>query len=267
MRGQGGGAVEDAGRLMARREFLDLGFDTLSLDETVAWIADRGRSASFAYVVTPNVDHMVRYRKLDGGLRRAYTAADLCLCDSRILQRLGRAAGVELSLVPGSDLTARLMEGALPAGTSVLLVGGRSDHLEALRARFPALRFAQHIPPMGLLSDADARRAVIDAAARSDAAILLLAVGAPQQELLALEMRESGRVGGTALCIGASVNFLVGEEKRAPGLIQRLSLEWAWRLLQDPKRLARRYLLDDPAIFAMTWAWARARKNQGRGAV
>lgn len=246
---------------MAAQEFLGLEFDLLDLDQALAWVAGRAAEAPFAYIVTPNVDHMVRYRHLDDGLRRAYVEADLCLCDSRILQRLAKAAGVGLSLVPGSDLTARLIGGGLPADTSVLLIGGTAEHLALLRSRYPHLRFAQHVPPMGLLRDADARRAVIDAAAASDAALLLLAVGAPQQELLALEMRGSGRVTGTALCIGASVNFLVGQEARAPRIVRKLSMEWAWRLLQDPKRLARRYLIDDPAIFAMTWQWARDRKK------
>jgi N-acetylglucosaminyldiphosphoundecaprenol N-acetyl-beta-D-mannosaminyltransferase len=247
---------------MAGDEFLGLEFDTLDLDEAIAWVVKRGADAPFAYVVTPNVDHMVRYRHLDAGLQRAYTDADLCLCDSRILQKLARTAGVDLTLVPGSDLTARLIGGALPAGTHVLLIGGSGEHLAMLRGRYPALRFSQHIPPMGLIRDAAARRAVIDATAVTNATIMLLAVGAPQQELLALEMRESGQVAGTTLCIGASVNFLVGQETRAPKILQTLSLEWAWRLLQDPRRLARRYLIDDPAIFAMTWKWARTRKNR-----
>jgi exopolysaccharide biosynthesis WecB/TagA/CpsF family protein len=249
--------------LSAAREFLGLTFDPLDLNGAIAWVKGRGADAPFAYAVTPNVDHMVRYRHLDARLRRAYTEADLCLCDSRILQRLARAVGVDLTLVPGSDLTARLIGGALAPGTTVLLIGGAPAHLALLREHYPALRFSQHVPPMGLLRDAEARRTVIEAAAASAATIVLLAVGAPQQELLALEMRESGRLIGTALCVGASVNFLVGQEVRAPKLLQKLSLEWAWRLLQHPKRLARRYLIDDPAIFAMTWKWARDRRKRG----
>ena len=90
---------------------------------------------------------------------------------------------------------------------------------------------------------------------------VLLAVGAPQQELLAHEMRASGRVRGTGLCIGAGIDFLVGAQSRAPRLVQRAHLEWAWRLAREPRRLWRRYLVDGPAIFPIAWAWARARRR------
>ncbi|WP_237216772.1 WecB/TagA/CpsF family glycosyltransferase, partial [Falsiroseomonas oryziterrae] len=58
---------------------------------------------------------------------------------------------------------------------------------------------------------------------------------------------------GTALCIGASLLFLSGEERRAPRPLQRAGLEWAWRLAQDPRRLARRYLVEDPVLLSLLW--------------
>lgn len=244
-----------------RRAFLDLDFDALTLDQAIGWIAGRGAADPFAYVVTPNVDHMVRLPRLAGEVRQAYAQADLCLCDSRILARLARACGVDLPVVPGSDLTAALLGGGVAGGSSVLLVGGTPEHGRLLRARYPALEIAQHTPPMGLLGDAAARAAIVAAAAERGARLILLAVGSPQQELVALEMAESKRVRGTALCIGASVDFLVGRERRAPRPIQRMGLEWAWRLGRNPRRLARRYLVDDPAIFAMTLAWARRQRG------
>jgi N-acetylglucosaminyldiphosphoundecaprenol N-acetyl-beta-D-mannosaminyltransferase len=242
---------------MQRALFLDLCFDTITMDVALDWVAARNSDAAFAYVVTPNVDHMVRLPSLSGKIRRAYSEADLCLCDSRILARLAKMCGTELTVVPGSDLTARLLETDLRSGSEILLIGGRPDDQALLSRRFPRLSIAQHIPPMGLLGNASARAEVVAVAAARNAAVILLAVGSPQQELLAAEMKDSGRVCGTALCIGASVDFLVGRERRAPKIVQRMSLEWAWRLLQNPGRLGRRYLIDDPKIFAQTWAWKR----------
>lgn len=66
---------------------------------------------------------------------------------------------------------------------------------------------------------------------------------------------------GTALCVGASTDFLLGTQQRAPGIVQRLSLEWAWRLLSDPRRLAHRYLVEGPAIFPMAWRWHGGRRR------
>jgi exopolysaccharide biosynthesis WecB/TagA/CpsF family protein len=70
---------------------------------------------------------------------------------------------------------------------------------------------------------------------------------------------------GTALCVGASLRFLSGEERRAPHLVQRAGFEWAWRLAQDPRRLARRYLRDDPAILGLLWRERSALRRAGGG--
>jgi exopolysaccharide biosynthesis WecB/TagA/CpsF family protein len=78
----------------------------------------------------------------------------------------------------------------------------------------------------------------------------LLAVGSPQQERIARLLETRGTARGLALCIGASINFITGHERRAPRWMQRLALEWLYRLSQDPRRLAGRYLVRGPRIFA-----------------
>jgi len=65
---------------------------------------------------------------------------------------------------------------------------------------------------------------------------------------------------GTGLCVGASLQFLLGTERRAPILLQRAGLEWAWRLAQNPRRLWRRYLVDNPAILGLLWREALQRR-------
>jgi exopolysaccharide biosynthesis WecB/TagA/CpsF family protein len=76
-------------------------------------------------------------------------------------------------------------------------------------------------------------------------------VGCPQQEILAKALQSRGRARGLALCVGASINFLTGSERRAPKWIQYAGLEWLYRLLNDPTRLARRYLIRGPRIFLL----------------
>jgi exopolysaccharide biosynthesis WecB/TagA/CpsF family protein len=246
----------DAGRV----EFLDLGFDPRTPQQVHAWLAARDADSAFAYVVTPNVDHMVRLAEASAEVRTAYADADLCLCDSRVLARLARFTGVELGVVPGSDLSADLFRDLLHPGDAVCLVGGSDGDGERLAALYPGIAVVQHRPPMGLRGDAVARRAAVDAAVAARARITLFAVGSPQQELLAYEMAQRAEARGTALCIGASVEFLLGTQTRAPQFVQRLSMEWAWRLLTDPRRLARRYLVEGPAIFPQVWRWRRARR-------
>lgn len=245
----------------AQIEFLGLHFAAWSQADVLGWLGRRDAATPFAYVVTPNVDHVVRLAEATAEVRRSYDAAALLLCDSRILARLARwAAGVRLPVVPGSDLTSALFDRVLRPGDVVCLVGGGAGDGARLEQRRPGIRVDQHVPPMGLRGDAAARARAVDAAVAAGARFTLFAVGSPQQELLAEEMRARGDACGTGLCIGASADFLLGRERRAPRLVQRLSLEWAWRLLGDPRRLARRYLVEGPAIFPMVWRWRRGRR-------
>ena len=248
-----------------RTTFLGLRFDAWSQREVLGWLSERETDRAFAYVVTPNVDHVVRLAEAPAEVRRSYDEAALVLCDSRILARLARwAAGVSLPVVPGSDLTAALFDQVLRDGDVVCLVGGGEGDGARLEARRPGIRVVQHRPPLGLRGDPAARARAVDAAVMTPARFTLFAVGSPQQELIAHEMAARAGAGGTGLCIGASTDFLLGRERRAPRLVQRLSLEWAWRLLGNPRRLARRYLVEGPAIFPMAWRWRRERRAAPR---
>jgi UDP-N-acetyl-D-mannosaminuronic acid transferase (WecB/TagA/CpsF family) len=76
-------------------------------------------------------------------------------------------------------------------------------------------------------------------------------VGTPQQELIALKLKERGIARGLTLCVGASINFITGVEKRAPRWMQKSGFEWLFRLIRSPKRLANRYLVRGPRIFLL----------------
>jgi exopolysaccharide biosynthesis WecB/TagA/CpsF family protein len=239
--------------------FLSLTFHQMPLDAVLAWVAARDADSPFAYVVTPNVDHMVRLEAGAEPMRQAFENADLRICDSRVLSRLAKWCGVDLPVVPGSDLIRELLAKVFGPGDRLCLIGGTAEIAHALGSLHPGLEIVQHSPPMGLLHDPAGRQAAIAFAAQAHARAVLLAVGAPQQEVLAWEMRASGRVSGTGLCIGASIDFLIGVQSRAPAMVRRAGFEWAWRLMTEPKRLWRRYLVEGPAIFPIVWRWARSR--------
>lgn len=243
-----------------RIDFLDLPFDPITIDDAVRWLALRNAASAFAYVVTPNVDHMVRLAKAPPEIVVAYRAADLVLCDSRILARIARTMGIVLPVAPGSDLIARLFAQVLGAGDRICLIGGSEAGVARLRALHPGLDIRHHDAPPGLRSNPKARAEAVRFAIEAEARLTLIAVGSPQQELIAHEMARSGEMQGTALCIGAAVDFIIGAQRRAPVAVQRAGMEWAWRLGQSPRRLARRYLIDGPAIFALAWDW---RKRSG----
>lgn len=250
-----------------RASFLDVDFDLLDLDGAVAWLAARGSDQALAYVVTPNVDHLVRAEREPVLFRPLYREAALCLCDSRVLAKLARACGVRLPVVPGSDLTPALFERVVHSGEGVCVVGGRKESVGRLRARYPGATVAHCPAPMGLRDNPAALAATAQAAVATGrgSRFWLLAVGSPQQEMLARAMTGVAGAAGTALCVGASIEFLTGDQRRAPRAVQRIGLEWLWRLASDPRRLARRYLLDGPAIFpaAFRWVWMRRYGRRG----
>ena len=242
-----------------RREFLGVCFDPLSTDEALARLAAVTDRTPYIYVVTPNVDHLVRLHEDEQSkaqFRALYDKADLCLCDSKVLHLLGRLRGVRLPVVPGSELTPLVLDRLIRSGDRVAIVGGDADALRALQKRNRKVEFVQHCPPMGLRRDAAARRAAAEFIARSGARFALIAVGSPQQEMIAAEARSIPGATGAALCIGASLDFLTGREKRAPRLAQSLGLEWAHRLMRNPRRMWRRYLIEGPRIFLLTYRWA-----------
>jgi N-acetylglucosaminyldiphosphoundecaprenol N-acetyl-beta-D-mannosaminyltransferase len=249
-----------------RAQFLDLGFDTLGPAVVAEAILQMCRSEKFAYVVTPNVDHIVKLhrRPPDDELWAAYCQADLCLCDSRILQVLAHRSGVELPLVTGSDLTLGLLltfglleQGADGTQLSVTIIGGDAALERSLVDRYPRFHWFHHIPPMGVLADPAAQDDIINFVERVKADIVFFAIGAPQSELLCHRIARAGNARGVALCTGASLEFVTGAKRRAPVFLQRLKLEWLFRLLSEPTRLWRRYLVEGPAIFRIWYRWHR----------
>lgn len=243
----------------AQTDFLGIAFDPLDMTATESWLADRAPDAPFAFVVTPNVDHVV---KLDAAprvseIRAAYGAAALRLCDSRIVAKLARTRGIDLPVVPGSDLTAHVVTRIARSGDRLCLIGGDASMLADLQRLRPDLDIVQHVPPMGMLKKPEAM-AVAEAFVRdSQARFTLLAVAMPQQEILALRVAKAGSAVGVGLCIGASLDFLTGRKARAPRWMQKASLEWLHRLLSEPGRLWRRYLVEGPRIFLLTMRWRR----------
>ncbi|KQY90130.1 WecB/TagA/CpsF family glycosyltransferase [Brevundimonas sp. Root1423] len=202
---------------------------------------------AYGYVVTPNVDHVIKL--MDGRVPRdVYEGAGLKVCDSRILAHLARLRGVRLPVYPGSDLTADLLASPAAEGLTIAVFGPDRAAFDDLAARYPrqTLKFLE--APM-LVPGTLGWRAAVGHAAHAEWDVLLACVSFPKQELFAHALRAAGRRTGVTLCVGASVDFLTGRQQRAPRIFQRLSLEWLHRLLSQPRRMFRRYVIEGPAIF------------------
>jgi len=240
---------------MRRTFFLDMEFDTLNADEAARRIATRARKLGpFAYVSTPNVDHMVRVDR-EPRLMRLYDDAWLNLCDSRILEAFANASYLDLPAAPGADIVEQLFRKHIGTNDPVVVIGGTQKLVDRLRQKFANLEIRWFDAPAALHDDPAARAACVQFIRENPAPFVFLAVGSPQQELIAHEARLAGDCTGVAVCCGAALEFLTGMTARAPQWIRTQRLEWLYRLAAEPGRLWKRYLVDGPRIFLIWHRW------------
>jgi exopolysaccharide biosynthesis WecB/TagA/CpsF family protein len=207
--------------------------------------------SKYGYVATPNVDGLIRVHE-SASFRAEYARAAYVLLDSRVAALLFRLVfRVRVPVCPGSDLTAALLNHVIKPHDRVLLIGSTEEQAQELRRRFGLEELLHHNPPMGFIRDPAAVEACLQfMESASPFRYCLIAVGDPQGVIIAhlLAQREQAR--GLAFIIGASIDFITGKQQRAPGWMQRIGLEWLFRLLRNPRRLAWRYLVRGPKFFA-----------------
>jgi N-acetylglucosaminyldiphosphoundecaprenol N-acetyl-beta-D-mannosaminyltransferase len=228
--------------------FLGLCFDTGSIKEASCDILAETHGR-FRYIATPNVHHMVRLLEDPVTLRPLYEGAWRVFCDSRVLSRLARVSGLKLPVITGSDLTADLITRAAKDRLTIAIIGPTDAACARLQHKYPGLRIVSHAPRMGFINSELEVRKCVNFVVKAQAPLVFIAVGRPQQEILASRIADHPQAKGVGLCIGASIDFLTGAQRRAPVWVQKVGLEWLYRLISDPQRFARRYLLESPRIF------------------
>jgi len=209
-------------------------------------------------VFTPNVDHVVQ-AETNAAFRDAYARADLSLADGQPILWASRLLGAALpEKISGADLVEPLLVRAARRGWRVFLVGGMPGSAKAVAKRFAT---AHGVQIAGVedgrvdLARGPADEALVARIARARPDLLLVALGAPKQELWIAAHRER-LAPAVSLGVGAALDFLAGAMPRAPRWMQRTGLEWLYRLAREPRRLAVRYLRDDPkflAVLLRTW--------------
>lgn len=241
-------------------EFLGTYFDPLTPMQTLArakWIT---RKHGFRYIVTPNVDHIVRLWKEPNTFAPLYEAAWLSVCDSRILELLAKFSGVPLSAVPGSDLTAQLFDHVIDRNEPINVIGADPEIIARVKEIYGLSMVNHYQPPMGMRKKPEAIAATAEFIATHEARFTFICVGSPQQEMVAKACLERGDCVGLGLCVGASLDFIAGRVKRAPKWMQKIRMEWLYRLLSEPRRLWKRYLVEGPKIFLIWLRWTMGKR-------
>lgn len=248
-------AYDGASRSRARINFLGIEFSGLDLDQAVDAVTVRASiDCAFAYVVTPNVDHVVGLSS-EPARRPLYESAWITLNDSNILKRLGKRVGLSLPVATGADLAERLFDGVIDRREPVTIIGGDKAMIEELKRRYALTDVRWHRAPMGLKQKPEAIVRAAAFAAAQPSRFTFICVGAPQQELIAYAMAQRGDAMGVGLCVGAALEFLSGQTQRAPLWMRKAGLEWLYRLASEPGRLWKRYLVTGPKVFSLFAAW------------
>ncbi len=239
----------------------------LTMDQTIDRIDHAIASHQGGWVVTPNLDILHKLTH-DASFAKLVEPATIRVADGMPLIWASRIAGTPLpERVAGSDLVWHLCERAALRGYSIFLLGGDEGIAEkaarVLEDKYPSLGIAgTHCPPFGFEKDPEQMDLIRTKLTETRPTIVLVALGCPKQERLIDTLRhdfpETWFFG-----IGISLSFVTGDVRRAPAWARKLGLEWAHRLLQEPGRLARRYLVVGIPFAARLFAGAALARFRG----
>lgn len=202
-------------------------------------------------VVTMNLDHVVQLQK-NPAFRAAYDRAWAVTIDGAPVAAYARLKGLRRPRCTGADLLVDLVPALDPARHRPFFVVSAPETQDGLARLMADLGFAPGsvgfaVPPFGFEADSAASDALETAIVAHRASHLIFGLGAPKSEIWIDQRRD--RLGDLyALAVGSAPDFLIGRVARAPESFQRLGLEWLWRLASEPRRLARRYLIDSWAF-------------------
>jgi len=229
--------------------------DLISLAGMLGRIDERVEKRVPGYIVTPNVDHVCLCAK-NPEFKWAYDGAFLRVPDGVPLLWGSRLLGTPLmERLNGTDLVYAISELSAKKGRSVFLLGAEEGVPEQaakrLQALYPGLQIAgMHSPPMGFEKNPEDNDRIMALLHETAPDICFVALGSPKQEIWMRRYFEASRVPLT-IGVGASFDFIAGRKRRAPLIMQRTGLEWLWRLCTEPRRLWRRYLVDDMYFFVL----------------
>lgn len=230
-------------------EILDVEIDNISQSELLEKLKEGG------VVFTPNIDHVVKLQS-DLLFRKAYRFADYRVCDSQLLMWVSKLIKKPIrEKISGSTLFPAFYRHYSHDDAIKIFLLGSSQGVAAVAMDKINEKVGReivvgaHSPSFQFLDDTEENESIIRLINHSKATVLAVGVGAPKQEKWLLEYRDRLPQIKVAMAIGATIDFEAGHTNRAPVWVGSLGLEWLYRLMREPKRLWKRYLLEDTVFF------------------
>lgn len=250
---------------MPRIHFMNTDIDNYTMAEAIDAIDELIQQNKNGYVVTPNVDHIVKL-ETNIELQQAYADADLILTDGKPMVWISKWYGNPIKeKVSGSDLFPLLCKRASERGYRVFLLGAAEGvaarAADNLCEKYPGLIIAgTYSPPFGFEKNPAEINKIIEIVTASAPHILIVGLGCPKQELFIYNYKERLNV-PVSLGLGASIDFEAKVLKRAPKFLSDNGFEWLYRVIQDPRRMMKRYFIDDTKIIKLYFKYLPSKKH------
>lgn len=244
-----------------RMKFMNSYIDNCTKKEAIKYIEKCIQERKIGHVITPNVDQIVRMER-DGYFKRICESAELLLADGTPLLWIAKWYGTPIKeKICGSDLVPELCGIAAQKGYRVFLLGAAegvaAKAATNLQKKYPGLNVAgTYSPPFGFEKSQDELNHINNMLIDSKADMLFVGMGVPKQDVFIYENMNKYRI-PMSFSIGATIDFEAGVQQRAPRWINKIGMEWLYRLVSNPKRMFRRYLIDDLRIFKLAWKYRK----------
>ena len=240
---------------MNRQKFLNTYIDNITMDDAINSIKKMIKEKKKSYVVAINVDVIIKIEK-DEYLKKIIDEADIILTDGKPLIWISKYQHKPIKeKISGSDLIPKLAEIAAKDGYSIFILGGQNDVAnkakENLEKKYPNINIVgAYSPKLAFEKDEKEITKINELITDTKPDLLFVCFGCPKQEKWIYENIDKYDA-NVSICAGATVDFLAGNVKRAPKWMSNHGLEWFYRFLQEPKRLFKRYFIDDIKIIKL----------------
>jgi len=246
---------------MKKLRLLNTYVNSLDMNDTISGIENMINSGKKSYVVAVNVDVIIKIEQ-DPYLKEIVDNADMVLVDGKPLIWISKVYKRPVkNKISGSDLVPLLCEVAAQRGYSIFIIGGQEGIADQAKNRLEGkLRgikiVGTYSPPFGFEMDRKELSKINSLISKAKPDLLITCFGCPKQEKFIYENIQfyDAKV---SVCAGATVDFLAGNVKRAPKWMSEHGFEWFYRFLQEPKRMFKRYFVDDLKILKLIWKYRK----------